>query len=146
MSIPHSLMSQPNNRTSMINANMESPENNRKRLIVNGDMLQSDDPFILECSDTFIKVCLFRHASNIIFLTDTNSQKCCLYGTLYCIYLCFLTALLKWIKVLMLDLFCPKSDMPRVGFHWRSKLLSMSNMRWSQLICSITCIHRCPIP
>lgn len=37
---------------------------------------------LLEC---FIKIGLFRHSSNIIFLTDWNSQNGYLEGALYCI-------------------------------------------------------------
>ena len=49
MRILHGFMSQPNITTSMIYCILEAPEDHTKRLTENGDMLQSDEPLILEC-------------------------------------------------------------------------------------------------
>jgi len=80
-----------------------------------------------------IKVRLFRTSTTIIFLTDTNSQKDHLEGTLYCIKKSCLSIILKWIKVWYWNC-CVKSVMATVGFHWCSWLVLMTNIRWSQYI------------
>jgi len=75
MRVLHGLIRRPNIMMSMIYRILEALEDHTKQLTENVDTLQSDEPSILECFRPFIKVCLFRHSSNIIFLTDTNSQK-----------------------------------------------------------------------
>jgi len=49
MRVLHGLMSQPNITTSMIYRILEARKAHMKRLTENGDMLQSDEPLILEC-------------------------------------------------------------------------------------------------
>jgi len=73
-----------------------------------------------------------------MFLTNTNSRKGHLYGILSCITDTFLSVILKWIKVLMLELLCLKSEIARVGFLSHYWLLLTTNRRWSQLINNTT--------
>jgi len=49
MRVLHGLMSRPNITTSMIYRILEAREDHTKGLTENGDTLQSDEPFILEC-------------------------------------------------------------------------------------------------
>jgi len=48
MRVLHGLMSRPNITTSMIDRILEACEDHMKQLTENGDILQSDEPLILE--------------------------------------------------------------------------------------------------
>jgi len=85
-----------------------------------------------------MNVCLCRNSANIIFLTDIDSQKDHLYGTQYCINEFCLSIILKWIKVLMLELLCLGLEITTAGFRLCSWLLLMTNMGWSHCISYIT--------
>ena len=49
MRVLHGLMSRPNITPLMIYRNLEASEDHTKRLTENGNTLQPDEPFIVEC-------------------------------------------------------------------------------------------------
>jgi len=127
----HSLMSRPKIKMSMIYQILESCKVYTKRLIGNGDRLQSNQP----SSEIVNK---FHQGTP---LSPVNRRNLLKWYQLSKRSLVRHTILYSEILSICRFEVNQRSDVGIVteGFHWRSWLLIMTYMRWSQLISFITC-------